>query len=50
MLEVNSEDDWWDDLSEDMKKEVNEAIKGLDKGKGIPHETVKKMYPQWFPK
>ena len=50
MLEVNAEDDWWDDLSEDMKKEVNEAIKGLDKGRGIPHETVKKMYPQWFPK
>ncbi len=50
MLEVNAENDWWDDLSEDLKKEINEAIKELEKGKGIPHEKVKKMYPQWFPK
>lgn len=50
MLEVNAENDWWDDLSEDLKKEINEAIKELEKGKGIPHEKVKKMYPQWFQK
>jgi hypothetical protein len=35
-------------LYEDLKKEISEAGKELDKGTGIPHEKVKKMYPQWF--
>jgi gas vesicle protein len=50
MLKVNAENDWWDDLSNDVKSEINEAVKDLDEGKGIPHEKVKKMHPQWFSK
>ncbi|MEO6453087.1 MAG: hypothetical protein ABIN97_03395 [Ginsengibacter sp.] len=50
MLEVNAEKDWWDDLPEEVKAEIDEAQKDLDKGKGIPHEKVKKLYPQWFSK
>jgi hypothetical protein len=33
-----------------VKHEINEALVDLDEGKGIPHEEVKKMYPQWFSK
>ncbi len=50
MLEVNAEKDWWDDLSPDEKKEINESLKDLDNGKGISHEDVKKTFPQWFSK
>ena len=50
MLEVNAEKDWWDDLPKQVRTEIDEAQKELDKGKGIPHEKVKKLYPQWFSK
>ena len=50
MLEVNAEKDWWDDLPEQVKLEIDKAENELDKGKGIPYEKVKKMYPQWFTK
>ncbi len=50
MLEVNAEKDWWGDLPEKVKAEINEAQNELDNGKGIPHEKVKKLYPQWFTK
>lgn len=42
MLEVDSENDWWDDLSIDVKNEIDKALKDLDEGKGISHERVKK--------
>lgn len=50
MLEVNAENDWWDDLPGDVKNEISESLKELDEGKGISNQNVKKMYPQWFPK
>lgn len=51
MLAVNAEEnDWWDEIPNNIKDEINEAIKDLDEGKGIPDEEVKKMYQQWFPK
>ena len=50
MLEINAEKDWWDDLPEHVKTEINEAQKELDNGQGMSHAKVKKLYPQWFPK
>ncbi len=50
MLEAKQESDWWDELPEEVQQEIDEAIKELDAGKGIPHEKVKEMYPQWFRK
>ncbi|MDQ6764058.1 MAG: hypothetical protein M3015_15720 [Bacteroidota bacterium] len=48
MLEVNAENDWWNDLSDDVKNEINESIKELDEGKGISHEDVKKCIRNGF--
>ncbi|MGN6341690.1 MAG: hypothetical protein ACTHML_12040 [Ginsengibacter sp.] len=49
MLEVDAgENDWWDEIPDSIKKEINEAVEDLDNGKGISHEDVKKMHPQWF--
>ncbi len=50
MLEVNAENDWWDDIPADVKDEISESLKELDEGKGVSHQDVKKMYPKWFPK
>ena len=48
MLEVKQEKDWWDQLPANVQAEIDEAIKELDKGKGIPHEVVLKKYNKWF--
>ena len=58
MLEVNAEEydddedaDWWKNLPDDVKAEVEEAIKEADEGKGlIPHEEVRKTYLKWLSK
>lgn len=50
MLEVNAKNDWWDDLPDDAKKSIAKSLKDLDEGKGISHEKVKKMHPEWFSK
>ena len=50
ILEKEQDEDWWDELPKDVKQSVKKAIKEIDEGKGISHEQVKKMYPQWFKK
>jgi predicted transcriptional regulator len=50
MLEVDAEADWWDAMPDNVKADVEAAIKQADKGELIPHEEVKKRYPQWFSK
>ena len=34
--------DFWDELSDEQKAEIEESIAELDKGVGIPHEQVMK--------
>lgn len=50
MLEVDAEADWWDTMPDNVKADVETAIKQADKGELISHEEVKKRYPQWFSK
>ena len=50
MLEINAEEDedadWWKNMPDDVKVEVEEAIKEGDEGKGIPHEEAMMMIKQ----
>lgn len=39
-----SDHDWWDDLTFEQKKGIEQALKEIDEGKFIPHEEVKKKY------
>ncbi len=50
MMEAEQEDDWWDKLPKKVQAEIDEALTDLDKGNGIPHETVMKKYSKWFTK
>lgn len=50
MLEVKQETDWWNDLPEDVQEQIDNAVKELDNGKGISHDKMQEMYPQWFKK
>lgn len=50
MLEVDAEADWWDAMPDEVRASLETAIKQADKGQLMPHEEVKKKYPQWFSK
>ncbi len=42
--EDNSEQDFWDELSDEQKKRIEMAIQEMDEGKGIPHDVVMEEY------
>jgi len=46
ILQIEQEYDFWDDLPEEVKNDVDEALIQADKGiiKGKPHEEVMKKY------
>ena len=57
MLEANANEDdededadWWKNMPDDIKAEIEETIKESDEGKGIPHEEVRKSYIKWLTK
>ncbi len=50
LLEVNTDKDWWDEISVDHQNAIAIGLEQLDKGKGIPHKEVLKNYEQWLKK
>lgn len=42
--------DFWDELHDDLKAEVEEAIRQADAGMAIPHSEVVKEYSKWLKK
>ncbi|KAA5533596.1 hypothetical protein F0919_13740 [Taibaiella lutea] len=50
MLEVDSENDWWDSMPDNIKIDVQTAIEQADKGETISHKEIKQKFPQWFMK
>lgn len=43
----SKEIDWWDEISEDEKSEINEGLAQADKGELIPHDKVMTKYDKW---
>jgi predicted transcriptional regulator len=43
-LQSDSEPDFWDELSEAQKAQIELAIQQLDAGQGIPHEEVMEKF------
>ena len=50
MLEVDAEEDWWDEMPDAVKTDVEAAMQESERGEGMSHEEVKKTYSQWFAK
>ena len=50
MLEVDAEEDWWDEMPDSVRTDVEAAMQESERGEGISHEEVKKTYSQWFAK
>lgn len=48
MLEVDAEAGWWGEMPDDVKTDVEEAIRQADNGETISHAEVKKKYAKWF--
>jgi predicted transcriptional regulator len=42
--------DWWDEIDEDEKAEIEEGIAQADRGEVIPHQEVMAKYQQWLSK
>ena len=40
LLKREQESDWWDDLSEAQRKDIEKAVEELENGEGIPHAEV----------
>lgn len=50
MLEAEHQYDFWDELPENVKEDIDEAIKQADAGKLLSHEEVMKKYKKWLTK
>jgi len=48
MLEVDAYAGWWDEMPDNVKADVEEAIRQADNGEVIPHAEIKKKYAKWF--
>ncbi len=45
---AHEKEDWWDELSEEQIRAINESEAELDAGKGIPHKEVLKKLSKWL--
>ncbi len=36
--------DWWDELTEEQKADINEGIKDADEGRVVPYEVFMQKY------
>ncbi len=50
MLEVDADLDWWDTMPNNIKVDVETALKQSESGKVIPHADVQKLYKKWIVK
>ncbi len=48
MLEVDAEEEPWDEMPDDVKADVEAALQESERGEGMSHQEVKKKYSQWF--
>ena len=48
MLEVDADAGWWDEMPDNIKADVEEAIRQADNGEVITHAEIKKKYAKWF--
>jgi hypothetical protein len=50
MLEVDADNDWWDTMPDNVKADVEVALKESEDGQVIPHAEIQKRYQKWIVK
>lgn len=48
ILEIENEEDWWDDLPLEVQQGIDEGIKQADNGEVISHHEFMKKNKRWF--
>jgi len=46
--EKTQETDWWDEISDEERAEIEEGIAQADRGELIPHKQVMDKYKKWL--
>ena len=39
--------DWWNDLNDEEKAEIEEGLKQIENGEVVSHESVMKQFEKW---
>ena len=47
ILEIDKQQDFWDELPRHVKDDVEEALQQSERGEGKPHEKAMKKYDKW---
>lgn len=50
MLEVDAENNWRDEMPDNVKADVEAALAEAERGELIPHEEIKRRYSKWLAK
>jgi hypothetical protein len=45
---LRSEEDFWNEISPEQKRKIEQAIRDVEAGQGIPHETVVQGFRQRY--
>ena len=48
MLEVDAQNDWWEDLPESAKDSIQRGLRDIENGKVTPHKEVMRKYKKWL--
>ncbi len=48
MLEVDAQNDWWDDVSTEEKASIERGLKDAGAGRVTSHKEVMKKYKKWL--
>lgn len=50
MLLADQEDDWYDELPEEVKASIEKGLDDIKNGRVVSHENVMKKYKKWLSK
>ena len=50
ILEIENENDWWDDLPKEVQQSIDKGVKQANKGQIISHDAFLKRNKKWLPK
>jgi hypothetical protein len=48
LMASESEADWWDEISVEERKAIEEGIQQINAGQWVSHEEVKNSYAKWL--
>ena len=47
-LRKDNTSDWWDELSKEERKSIEQGLSDAEEGKLVPQSEVRKVYEKWL--